>query len=155
MINVNIFPFAVSRSTPETSSPYLLSMGDFETNFVSNPVRRKLFSSFVSYVDELSVCGIRSYCALVGGSFVQSGCMSPRDLDLLVFYYSSPKADFAGGVKVTQEYRVSGIDARLAPLDADPVTIIKFSSFFSSLYSIDRACGVNRRASYLVKFPGL
>lgn len=146
----DFFDRSVSECTPFNSAPHQLTWNDLLQNYGVNSHRRALLLSLRLLFDELALSGINTHFFLGGGSFFDTSYPEPKDVDCLIFYSTGQVADFQAAKEACKRGFCSGIDSRMAPLDADPMLTARMTAFFTMLYSIDRNDAKARRASYLV-----
>ncbi len=104
-----------------------------EDGFLSN--RAAFLAELSVGLDQLQSIGARPVAVLIGGSAIGPK-PNPSDLDCVLFYEviegESPSKHLS---KLQKQLKSRGIDARLIPIDGDPLLLIKAVSFFTTLYS--------------------
>lgn len=133
------FKEAIERSGPHESSPHPISWRELRRR-VGADARRSALLDRLQALCRLMTADLRVPCALIGGSFVQADRSHPKDLDC-VLYYAMREAPAVGleGLQAARRYAAGAdIDARFVPLDADPLVLIRMTSFMTSLYHAHR-----------------
>jgi hypothetical protein len=120
-------------STPLNATPYLAHISDVqEDGFLSNRVG--FIDKLAVGLEQLRAIGATPVAALLGGSAIGPK-PDPSDLDCAIFYEVKPGTNPAAQFGALQaRFKQSGIDARLMPMDGDPLLLMKAVSFFTTLY---------------------
>lgn len=121
------------RSTPLNATPYIASLDELDVRDGSEK-RSILLRNLRIGLMELEEIGLHALAILIGGSFLDQR-KDPGDLDCIVFYATGLEPNLTVGSDWQIKQRARGIDARLVPLDSDPIVLLKSALFFGALYS--------------------
>lgn len=147
------FTTEIRDSNPVNASPYLIKYRDFldRANIWSG--RGSLCRSLDRIMTASRSCGISVEAALIGGSFTDLSNPAPRDIDCLLLYRKSLE-DQEIAVSALQKLEIYaksfGGDVRFAPLDGDPILLLKVVSFFSTLFTVGKPLGAPPRGLVLI-----
>jgi len=159
----NLFELAASRGFPLfldgekasnaiNATPYATSYDAFASALSGWDGRAALLQA-IEAVRREADRHARVIGMLVGGSFLDQGRRTPRDVDLLMFYQSHPPAH-AGCAARLNELRLSArsmdVDVRFIAIDHDPLMLVKIVSYFTTLYNRRKGADVQVRGLALV-----
>lgn len=121
-------------STPLNASPYSIALSEIRHGSALGH-RRGLMALLIDCVDDLLTRNVEPVAALLGGSAIGPKA-DPSDLDCVIFYTATRDivADFSWMADYQVRSKAAGLDMRMAPLDGDPLLLIRIVSFFSTLY---------------------
>lgn len=87
-------------------------------------------------LDQLRALGATPIAALLGGSAIGAK-PDPSDLDCVVFYEQTGDRQVKAEDlrRLQRDLKQRSVDARLIPMDGDPLILLKAASFFTTLYS--------------------
>ncbi|UMZ09507.1 hypothetical protein I9018_18395 [Pseudomonas sp. MPFS] len=122
-----------ATSTPLNSAPYITHLSEFSKELL-DPVRHSFRAQLIAAIDELRESGILVEIVLIGGSFLDT-TVTPGDLDCVLFY-SVEDEQFTLDLQQWQlKVKDEHLDARLIPVDTNPLFTLKAALFFAVLYT--------------------
>ena len=143
----------VASSSPSRGAPYLVDFSMLATVFGTTPTRRRLIGTLMTTRSSLAKhCKV--HAVLIGGSLTRLTKTEPRDCDAVFFYEISESSDASAKVEamsiIAKSARLDGLDLRLVPTDADPVSLIKARCYFTLLFASERGGCLPKFGSLLV-----
>lgn len=126
------------QSTPLNATPYLLRYELFRDIAAGWAGRAGLVAELDTLIRTVEARGLAVEAVLIGGSFTELDKPLVGDIDCLVYYRvgaDAAKASLAGLSDIQRGAKARGVDARLVPLDGDPLALVKLTSYFTILYS--------------------
>lgn len=135
-------------SNPVNAAPYVASFEQLSDVFASD-VRRPMFESLRRALAELRSAGVQVRVVLIGGSLLDRERV-PRDLDCVLFYARPDETAAMDLGRWQAKQRSLGLDARLIPIDVDPLIVLKSAIYFGLLYSQRKQPGLPPRGMVLV-----
>ena len=139
---------SVGQSDPMNASPYVVSLSRLNGLGWSS-IRMKLLRHLTEAIGTLNSHGVHAEAILLGGSFLDLG-KEPRDLDCLILY-SRISAEPSDLSLWQQEQRSRNLDIRMAPMETDPMLLLKLVIYFSVLYTRAKDHQDSRRGLLLVE----
>lgn len=126
------------QSTPLNATPYLLRYELFRDMASQWTGRAGLAAELDMLIQTVEARGLAVDAVLIGGSFTELDKPEIGDIDCLLYYRISADAvevSLAGLGDIQRAAKSRGVDARLVPLDGDPLALVKLTSYFTILYS--------------------
>jgi hypothetical protein len=122
------------KSTPLNATPYVTTLGALRAGRALAK-RRTLIDALIMALAELAARGVEPVAARRGGSAIGPKA-HPADLDCVIFYRARDAVPDLGWLPGFQrDAKSRALDMRLVPIDSDPLMVIKYTSFFSTLYA--------------------
>ena len=118
---------------PINSAPYLTSLSRFFEE-PKDPKRSLLCARLKTAIAELAMADIVVEMILIGVSFLDSTVI-PGDLDCVLFYSLSAETSTLDFQQWQYQMKKQDLDARLIPMDSNPLIMWKAALFFAVLYT--------------------
>lgn len=133
-----IFLTDARASTPLDASPYYTTYEYFLETVSSWSTRQPLVDALNFTIEEIEDHDLSVVAILIGGSFTQMDVSDVNDIDCVIFYkWGKDTGDGQSRVLTALQKRakIRKIDARLVPIDGNPIVLIKLISYFTIIYS--------------------
>lgn len=130
------FPAFIDKTSicnPINSTPYITSLSKFFEE-PKDPKRSLLCERLKTAIAELEMTDIGVEIILIGGSFLDSTVI-PGDLDCVLFYSLSSETSTLDFQQWQHQMKKQDLDARLIPMDSNPLIMWKAALFFAVLYT--------------------
>ena len=122
-----------SICTPINSSPYITPISTFLEER-KDPKRSLLCARLSAAITDLSHSGVCVETVLIGGSFLDANVI-PGDLDCVLFYSLGANTTTLDLQQWQRRAKAQDLDARLIPMDTNPLIMWKAALFFAVLYT--------------------